>query len=220
MNILLVDDHPLFRVGIRLLVAELGEGVNCVETADCAAAFALPDATRFALVLLDLHMPGMSGMTALHAVRAHFEEATIVVLSGDEDPATIRAAIEAGASGYIPKSSSPALMLSALRLVLDGGSYLPPHMLPLLAGEMPAVSDAGRKPPDGEPLLAQMTERQLQTLRLAMQGKPNKVIARDMSISEATVKAHLAIAFRVLGVRNRTEAVFVAARMGLPLQKD
>ena len=215
LNILLVDDHALFRVGIKLLLAELVQDVSCTEAADCASALRLPGSPRFDVVLLDLKLPGIDGIEALPALRERFEEAAIAVLSGEEDPATIRRAIDAGAAGYIPKTSSPAVMMAALRLILAGGTYLPPHMLSL---SLPAASKASEAPkPAAENQLPRMTDRQLETLKLAMQGKPNKVIAREMAISEATVKAHLATAFRILGVKNRTEAVFVAARFGLPL---
>ena len=217
LKILLVDDHQLFRVGIRLLLAELGESIAFSEAANCAEAFELAGHQRFDLVLLDLKLPGVSGMQALPEVRLRFEQAAIVVVSGEEDSTTIRAAIDAGAAGYIPKTSSPGVMMAALRLILAGGTYLPPHMLSLAAA--PSTANGGELPraATAQSLLPQMTDRQMETLKQAMQGKPNKVIAREMAISEATVKAHLATAFRVLGVKNRTEAVFVAARLGLKL---
>lgn len=213
LKILLVDDHELFRVGIRLLLDELAPDVSCTEVADANAALAVPAGSELGLILLDLHLPGGGGLALLPALKQRHEAAAIVVLSGEESVATIRSAIDAGAAGYIPKTSSPAVMIAALRLVLAGGTYLPPHMLA-------AVSTLPSPNMQSTGLTGAMTARQMETLRLAMRGKPNKMIAREMDISEATVKAHLATAFRVLGVHNRTEAVFAAAKLGLVAQDE
>lgn len=210
MKILLVDDHELFREGIKLLLANLAEDVVFAEASSCAAALAHPAGSPLDVILLDFHLPGTHGFEALRALRAHFEQPAIVVLSAEENPALIVQAIDEGAAGFIPKTSSHAVMMAALRLVLAGGTYLPSHAL---LGSAPAAATA-QQPGD---LLAELTPRQVETLRLAMQGKANKVIAREMDVSEATVKAHLSASFRALGVRNRTEAVFTAARLGLKI---
>ncbi len=211
MNILLIDDHALFRAGLRLLLADLSDDLRFFEAASCAEAQALLRAQRIDIILLDFHLPGLHGSEALRALRAESEEATIVVLSAEDDPAMIRRIIDESAAGFIPKATSHAVMIAALRLILAGGTYLPPHALHA-AHPRPQPSAAT---PDST--LAGLTERQLTTLRLAMRGKSNKSIAQAMDISEATVKAHLSAAFRALDVRNRTEAVFAAARLGLPL---
>jgi DNA-binding NarL/FixJ family response regulator len=205
LNILLIDDHELFREGLKLLLAHLADEVTFAEAATCGAALVLEAAP--AVILLDYHLPGLRGLDALRELRARFEEAVIVVLSAEEDPELIRRVIEEGAAGFIPKASSHAVMMAALRLVLSGGTYLPPHVLLGYDG-IAGPGAAGNA-------LEQLTQRQVETLRLAMQGKANKVIAREMDISEATVKAHLSASFRTLGVRNRTEAVFAAAKVGL-----
>ncbi|MDM4770193.1 response regulator transcription factor [Solimonas sp. SE-A11] len=210
MNILLVDDHELFREGIKLLLANLAEDVVFVEAPSCHAALSHPASSPLDVILLDFHLPGTHGFDALRALRAHFEQPAIVVLSAEENPALIVQAIDEGAAGFIPKTSSHAVMMAALRLVLAGGTYLPPHAL---LGSAPQAATAQQP---GDPL-AELTPRQVETLRLAMQGKANKVIAREMDVSEATVKAHLSASFRALGVRNRTEAVFTAARLGLKI---
>ena len=149
-------------------------------------------------------MPGVKGLDALRAMREAFESSRIVVLSGEEDPRLVRMAIDAQAAGFIPKSSTPQVLLSALRLVLADGVYLPTVALKHL-------ESAPRE-------IGNLSERQLDVLRKAVQGKANKVIARELSLSEGTVKAHLAAAFRALGVKNRTEAVYAAARSGLQLK--
>ncbi|HSW15447.1 MAG TPA: response regulator transcription factor [Solimonas sp.] len=213
LKILLVDDHELFREGIKLLLANLSDEVSFAEASSCDKALALPADERVDVVLLDFHLPGMHGFEALRALRERYEEAVIVVLSAEENPARIVQAIDEGAAGFIPKSSTHAVMMAALRLVLAGGTYLPPHALCGVPGSasMPAATPASGN------ALSGLTQRQIETLRLAMQGKANKVIAREMDLSEATVKAHLSASFRALGVRNRTEAVFAAARIGLPV---
>ncbi|MGB0221266.1 MAG: response regulator [Sinimarinibacterium flocculans] len=210
MKILLVDDHELFREGIKLLLANLAESCEFAEAAELASALQLAAQQRFDIVLLDFRLPGPSGFEALAALRLAAEAASIVVLSGEDDPALIRRVIDEGAAGFIPKASSHAMMMAALRLIIAGGTYLPPHVLSIDARP---ENDGGN---DSEaPTTAHLTERQRETLRLTMQGKSNKVIAREMDVSEATVKAHLAAAFRALGVHNRTEAVYVAARLGI-----
>lgn len=209
MNILIVDDHELFRSGLKFLLADLDENISFFEAANCPAAIELAAKSKFDIVLLDLHLPGISGLDALALLRAHIEEATIVVVSAEEDRGSIHQVIEAGAAGYIPKSSSHAIMMAALRMVLAGGVYLPSHTFAAKLPPQELLPDSSQIP------IKQLTDRQIATLRIAVQGKANKVIARELNISEATVKAHLSSVFRALGVKNRTEAVFVAAKIGL-----
>lgn len=209
LNVLLVDDHELFRSGLKFLLADLVENISFFEAPSCAMAIELAAKSKIDIVLLDLHLPGIAGLEALALLRARVEEAIIVVVSAEENRELIHQAIEAGAAGYIPKASSHAIMMAALRLVLAGGVYLPAHTL---AAKLPPLEAST----DSNPIsLKNLTERQIATLRVAMQGKANKVIARELNISEATVKAHLSSVFRALGVKNRTEAVFAAAKIGL-----
>jgi DNA-binding NarL/FixJ family response regulator len=157
-------------------------------------------------------MPGAEGMDALRAMREAVPATPVVVLSGEEYSHVVRAAIELGAMGFIPKSSSPEVVMQALRLILAGGVYLPPAVLDgRLAEPLPA------KPQAGPAKLPGITERQMDVLRCVIQGKPNKVIARELDISEGTVKAHLSSVMQALGVHNRTETVFAAAKLGLRL---
>lgn len=209
MKILLVDDHELFREGLKLLLGDLGQDLEFVEASRVSEATRLAATRTPDLVLLDLHLPDATGLEALHGIRAACETTVIVALSAAEDAGLIRCVIEQGAAGFIPKDSSHAVMMAALRLVLAGGVYLPPYLLN--AKPVPASAPAG----EPHPSAGGLSGRQLEVLRRAVQGKPNKVIARELTISEATVKAHMSAAFRILGVNNRTEAVFVAARLGL-----
>lgn len=221
VRVLLIDDHPLFAQGMTFLLAELAPDVDCVTARSVNEALSLGG--PFDLVLLDFNLPGPTGLDALAQVRASFEEVPTVLLSGEEGTASIRAAIDAGAMGYVPKSSTPAVLLAALRLVLAGGCYLPPQLLPGLWPESPAAPAPSLRPAAAPTDAATagwgdrlgLTERQLTVLFKAIQGKSNKVIARETNLAEGTVKAHLSTAFRVLGARNRTEAVFRAAQLGV-----
>lgn len=216
MKLLVVDDHTLFRQGLKFLLRDLDENLQITEASDSRQAVALAG-ERFDLILLDLHMPGTVGLDALNAMREAFETTRIVVLSGEENPRLVRRAIESGAVGFVPKSSTPELLLSALQIVLSGSVYLPPLALKDMdADTTPAAEPAPA--PTQNALENLLSPRQLEVLHKAIVGKPNKVIARELDISEGTVKAHLAAAFLALGVRNRTEAVYVAARMGMPIR--
>lgn len=218
MRILVIDDHRLFVSGLRFLLSELQAGV-VVDEANRVDPLALQSGAPPDLVLLDLHLPGRSGLEALAAVRSVFEATTIVVLSSEEDPRLIRLCIEQGAAGFLPKASSPDVLIHALRLVLAGGVYLPDLVLKRLPADPAADGSrlAGRNLAESNAASRagpQLSGRPLQALMLAVKGKSNKAIAREMGIAEGTVKLHLSAAFRLLGVSNRTEAVFAVAESG------
>lgn len=213
MRVLLVDDHHLFRQGLKFLLADLDTGITFCEADKLSAALEFATAQPPDLVLVDLHMPGEESMGVLTRMRSTFDASMLVVLSSEDNPATIRRAIEAGASGYVPKSSTPQVLIAALRLVMAGGIYIPPPALRAFAGAAPPARVAAA--PAAPRCTENLSGRQMEVLLKAVQGKANKVIAREMQLSEGTVKAHLSAAFRILGVQNRTEAVFAAARMGL-----
>ncbi len=214
MKMLLVDDHALFREGLKLLLRSLDANLELDEAGDCAKALEHASRQRYDLVLLDLHLPGLDGLDALAALREAAPSTPLVVLSGEEDPHVVRAAIDRGAMGFIPKSSTPEILIPALRLALAGGVYLPPAVLDARVEVSPPAS-AQAKASEAKP--AGLTQRQMDVLRCVIQGKPNKVIARELDISEGTVKAHLSSVMHAFGVRNRTEAVYAAARLGVPL---
>ncbi|MDH2239911.1 response regulator transcription factor [Pigmentiphaga sp. GD03639] len=216
MKILIADDHRLVIEAVKVKLAELGPDV------EFRMALKVEDLRREAtddldLALIDLTMPGAEGYSHIAELRERLPALPIIVLSGVEDPDVMRAAIDLGALGFIPKAYSPDVMLSAVRLVLAGGVFVPQMMLSGMphqpAGAPPAAADAagGARSTSLDQLRGLLTERQIDVLRLLSQGKPNKLIARDLGISEGTVKIHLAAIFRALDVRNRTEAV-VAAR--------
>lgn len=189
-----------------MLLGGLAPGNQFDEAGSCEAALAMPAEPPPDLILLDMNLPGGSGREALAAVRTHFQ-APVVVLSGEDDARLVRQVVDDGAAGFIPKSSTQQVMIAALQLILAGGTYVPASAL---HGVMPDAADdsvSGKRSP-----LSHLSDRQREVLQRVVQGKPNKRIASELEISEATVKAHLSAAFRALGVRNRTEAVFAVAQ--------
>jgi DNA-binding NarL/FixJ family response regulator len=218
MRILIADDHQLIAEGAKLKLAELGPGTEFTVALDIAE---LRDALRQesppALALIDLTMPGVHGREHLAEVIAAWPGVPVIVLSGAESPALIRELLALGVQGFIPKAYSADVMLSAVRLVLSGGVYIPPMMLQADEPPVPAPPSTtveGAAARLEERLHQLLTERQLDVLRLLSKGKPNKVIASDLGISEGTVKIHLAAIFRALNVRNRVEAVVASRRIG------
>lgn len=213
MQVLFIDDHEVIWSGMRGVVERLaaqqhpGEPFGWRCTRDVPAALALAT-EALDLILLDFHLPGVSGLQAMAALRERFESAPIVVVSGDQRPDNIRRVIEAGAAGYIPKTMPEAEMVAALALVMAHGVYLPPV----------ALLDADTARDDGDAhvtaealpafMAAELSPRQREVFTRALRGKPNKVIARELNIAEGTVKVHLAMVYRALGVRNRTEAMY------------
>ncbi len=211
MKLLIVDDHALIREAVRHVVGALGGEVTVLAAADNEQGFALAAAElELDLLLLDFHVDGLGGVPALRAWRQRFPALPVVVLSSAEDRPTVLAAMAAGAAGFVPKSSSNEVMLSALRLVLAGGRYLPAAVL---TGPERATRP-GRTPPASLDALG-LTPRQLDVLQRLADGKPNKLICDELGLAERTVKAHVTEVMRVLGVRSRTQAALAAARLGL-----
>lgn len=202
MHILIVDDHPLFREGLKTLLAALEPGVRVSDAGSVAEAVALRGDDAPDLVLLDMNLPGTSRLEALRQVKAAHEGASVVVVSGDENPLLIRSAVDAGAAGYIPKSTDASLTIQALRLVLANGIYLPRAALTATA------AGAASSQPPGATGSPEFSDRQLAVLKCLLQGKANKVIARELGIAEGTVKAHLWAIYQALGVNSRAQAMY------------
>jgi DNA-binding NarL/FixJ family response regulator len=211
MNVLLIDDHVLFRQGAIHLLEGLDESIGFLEADDVSRALEFRG-RPIDLVLLDMHLKGSSGPDALAQIRTAFPEPFIVVVSGDETPALVHECIELGAAGFIPKSATSQVLISALRLVLAKGVYIPSHALSQQVREIERESKV-------EPLhaqkLAKLTPRQDQMMRMAIRGMSNKEIGRVVGLTEHTVKSHLSSVYRIIGARNRTEAVYRAAQLGL-----
>jgi DNA-binding NarL/FixJ family response regulator len=204
VKILLADDHALFREGVKQLLARLHPRAQVMEAANGAEVLHAARAQQdFDLVLLDLAMPGVDGFSGLAAFRAHAPSTPVVVLSASEDAADVRAALDGGASGFIPKSSASEVILGALRLVLAGGVYVPPMLLGGLAQATKADLDA-------------LTPRQREVLALLAQGLSNKKIGDTLGLSEATVKQHVSAILKTLNVGNRMQAVIAGRRLSPP----
>ena len=216
MKVLVVDDHPLIRQALLLVVRQLDSDLRVLEAGTCEEGLTLAAAHHdLDLVLLDIHLPGLSGLDALKSFRERAPAVPVVVISASEDPADVTRALDSGAMGYIPKSQSSPVMINALRLVLAGGVYLPPEMMRRAAGAgaaRPAPGPAGIGYRD-----IGLTERQAQVLALLIQGKPNKLICRDLDLAEGTVKIHITAILKALKVSNRTQAVIEVSRLGLKL---
>jgi len=214
MNILVVDDHPLYRSGVVHTLQNADPGLRVTECAVLDAALALIDGgLAVDLMILDLNMPGYSGIDSLRRVRELRPEIPVLVLSANEEPAVVRQCIEIGAFGFVPKSAPSESLHPALKLVLSGGVFLPASSLSLAETAPRARSDIWSR------LGTHLTERQRQVLLGIVQGKPNKVIARDLGLSDGTVKSHVARIFDALVVSNRTEAVYALARAGISISE-
>jgi len=215
VKILMIDDHHLIREGMRPLLQRLAEGGETVEVLDAAnfrdglaIAEAQPDLD---LVLLDLNLPDEHGVNALVQLQARNRGVPVVVVSGEDDPALMRAVIERGALGYVPKSSSPEVIFNALRLVLSGGTYLPREVMAASARGATAAA------PSSTHISSRLniTPRQADVLALLVAGKSNKQICRELDLAEGTVKNHVAAVFKALNVTTRVQAVIAAGKLGI-----
>ncbi len=217
-RIVVADDHALVRGGLVQLVKLVEENVEIVETNDFQQTLEiLNKGMPVDLLLLDLLMPGMSGMDGIKKICTDWPDVPVIVVSAREHIAAIRSALAAGAMGYIPKTSSPDVMMSAIKLVLSGGVYVPPHVLGASASSDNQLSESlnsaesfGNSLEQG---YAQLTPRQLEVLDLMALGKPNRDIANDLGLNVGTVKMHSSRIFKTLNVQNRTEAVAMYAQL-------
>jgi DNA-binding NarL/FixJ family response regulator len=227
LRVLIADDHPLFRDGLRHLVNQLDEQTTAVEAGTLPEAHQLASGhtNSFDLVLLDLRMPGMDGFEGIKVMKRAVPNARIVVISGFESRRNAEQSLEAGASGFIPKSAAINVTLNALKLIMLGEIYLPPTLMYGTTGGQEDESDAEHPtapaPRTFDPtLLAPLTQRQYDVLALLGQGKSNKDIADTLGISEGTVKVHVGAILKVLGASNRTQAALMAIDAGLaPMEK-
>ena len=194
MKILIADDHALFRDGT---IAKSG-------TADFVKN--LKDNAGVDLLILDAEMQDMPWLEALKQIREIAPTTKIIVISAAEDSRTIRAILATGVRGYIPKRSEIKVFNNAVKLVIDGGTYVPPNLLESTSMNNISGRNTGVK---------MLTNRQFQVLDLIAQGKSNKQIAYDMGVSESTVKLHINALLRSLHVNNRTQAVVTAQKIGL-----
>lgn len=212
MKVLLVDDHEIVWNGTRLLLERMaaeiepGRPFHFEAVRDAEQACRL-DPAGIDLLLLDYHLPQLSGVAALKAVKAHFEATPVCMQSAESSPQRVREVIEAGAAGFIPKSYRLEDMEAALRVVLRHRVYLPAEFV--LADDVTRARDADELPREdlARFLRVELSPRQRQVLALAIRGMPAKLIARQLLIAEGTVKVHLSMVYRALGARNRTDAL-------------
>ncbi len=210
MNILLIDDHTLFRSGIETMLTSLEPKTSVQGFISCDEAIsAISEPESISLILLDYHIPNTDTESNITKVKATFENAKVVILSGEEEPSKIIKAIDSGVSGFIPKSSDPQVLVAALRLILAGGVYLPEQVLRYQANTKSSISESA----GNTSALEKLSPRQREVLMHVIDGKNNKTIAREVDLSLGTVKAHLSAAYDCLGVSNRTEAVVVASKL-------
>ncbi len=210
LNILVIDDHPLVAEGLVSIIATLEDEVSTQTVSDGARGVEVALQCKPDLILLDLNMPGMDGLEALGLLGEKLPACSVVVVSASLDKSDMQAAMKRGAMGFVPKSASPDIMLSALKLVLSGGIYVPPEMLDFSGAE-----EKTAHAPAPAAARTRLTPRQLEVLKLLSEGKVNKEIARVLDCAETTVKAHVTAVFKELGARNRTEAVVNAQKLDL-----
>jgi DNA-binding NarL/FixJ family response regulator len=212
MKIILADDHSLVRDSLRQYISMLGDAVDIQEASDLGEVMVhASDPTPPDLILLDLQMPGMNGVLSIAEVRKAFGNPPIVIISAIADSNVIAGALKNGANGYIPKTMNGKSLVTALRLVLDGETYVPPALLNAKEARVPAPTVLGSGPardiPGG---LSRLSARESAVLRLLISGKSNKEIARELDLQEVTVKVHLRNVYRKINATNRTDAVRIA----------
>lgn len=205
-KILIVDDHPLFRGALNQALTAALDNTEIIELGSLEALTgALSDGQQADLVLLDLSMPGVQGLSGLLFLRAQFPQIPVVVVSAREDANTIRRCIEFGASGFVPKSKPVDQIRNAIRMVLDGEIWTPPDL------DLSTVS--GGDESDLVQRLSNLTPQQVRVLMMLGEGLLNKQIAFNLKVSEATIKAHVSAILQKLGVDSRTQAVIAVNRI-------
>jgi DNA-binding NarL/FixJ family response regulator len=216
MKILLCDDHALFREGLRHVLQPLDSELVCLEASAAEQASELvaqhPDLD---LVLMDLNLGGtnlvgIDGLQAIARLRRDHPLIPLVVVSQREELATLRAAMDLGVVGFIPKSATGPVLRAALQLVLSGGTYVPAFALGIAAVQPPACDVQKLRPRYGK-----LSERQAEVARLVARGLTNSEIARVLGLREPTVKTHLAAVFAALDVRNRSEVGLALRELGI-----
>jgi two-component system, NarL family, nitrate/nitrite response regulator NarL len=211
MKVLIVDDHPVLREGLAALLRQSGPDTSVLQAGDVAEALAfVAQHVDLDIVVLDIVLPGMSGLPAIAEFGRLRPDLPVVVLSSSENPQDARRALAQGALGYVPKSANPQTLLAAIRLVLNGDLYVPPLILDETAAARLAHLGHGA----GLGGLT-LTDRQIDVLRRLVEGQSNAIIALDLGLSEKTVKAHVTGIFKSLNVVSRTQAAAIAREIGI-----
>jgi len=200
MNVLIVDDHPMMLEYLSGAVARAFDGASVHVAPDLEAGLQAARERPVHLALLDLGLPGCGGIESLLRFRKQFPDIRVVIVSAVEDQAAIRGALAAGAAGYIPKTANPKLVVSALRLIAEGGTYVPPQAL---------ADEIGRTPDSA------LTDRQREVMQQLLRGRTIGQIARDLGIAEATAKHHAHAVYAAFGVSSRADFIVTANRRGV-----
>jgi DNA-binding NarL/FixJ family response regulator len=212
-TIIIADDHPLFREALKLALSQALPGAQTIEADSVDSLLAALGAhADVDLLLLDLGMPGAHGFSALVQARAHYPAVPVVVISGREDQDIAQRTLVHGAAAFIAKSAAVSTIIQALQTVLRGGTWSPPETRAVVGARTNAVNpdeaDAARR-------VATLTPQQFRVLSMLCSGQPNKRIAQQLDVSEATVKAHMTAVLEKMGAENRTQAVLIAQRLAL-----
>ncbi|MBC7907725.1 MAG: response regulator transcription factor [Rhodospirillaceae bacterium] len=214
MQILVADDHKLVRDGLKPFLQELSPDAEILDAANIDEAVAVAaKADHLGLILLDLMMPGMDGLKGLEVLRGKCPNVPVVIVSGFSSREHVVAAVQAGASGFIPKTVSGTAMVNALRLVLSGEKYLPSSTFfddPSTLMPMPTPA----KPGGLTPPFDKLSRREAEILILLVEGRTNKEIAISLELQEITIKVHLRNVYRKIGAANRAQAVRIAMSSG------
>lgn len=209
---LICDDHTMMREALVGCVLLAWPRAKITQAADFPSAWAQA-AAQPAFCICDLVMPGAAPVEGIRSLRSQAPKTPILVVTGNDEDAVLLALFELGIAGFVPKTSNSSIIEAAIRLILAGGRYLPPRIAELATGR--ARSDGADALPPPPVFNARLTDRQLNVLRLMALGQSNKEIAKQIGLSPATVKAHVAAAMAALGAVNRTEAALRARELGL-----
>lgn len=199
-HILIVDDHSLFRTGLKMILTQVGEARGVSEAKSIKEALDFCESGIDA-ILLDIHLPGINGIDGIKPLLDRFGAVPIIILSANEDPSSIAEAKKLGASGYLNKAASADEMVLSITKVLAGGTCF--------------SHEANASYRGANSLSSNLTPRQVEVLMYLCEGKPNKLIARELSMSENTVRVHVSAILSALGASNRTEAILIAQREGI-----
>lgn len=207
MKILIADDHALFRDGLGLYLEKLEPEAVILQASSYSQMFKLLHSDhKINFVFFDFEMSDTPWQEAFDELKKTAPNVSFAIVSSSEDTRTIKSVLSSGAKGYLPKRLDTKVLNNALRLILDGGTYVPPNLIENHSAEIANNKNSGIK---------NLTYRQSQVLDLIAQGKSNKQIAFDMGVSESTVKLHINALLRSLHVSNRTQAVITAQKLGI-----